>query len=326
VRHKRNSSGGGGSGGSSRELGIGNGLGGSGGSSSGNNGTAFTTKGLLQFPPKFLFTCSVGRSRSKARYSLSGSNDVGGLLESVMWPGRGDGVSSLGGSHSADEQGVDLNRERDGASFSGGLGGDSSIGGVSSGAASSSAGGGGPNATAAAAAGGSSSGGCSGSDAILRAIEAVSAMHEQQRSHQIQMQQIQHPVLGHCPAQRHSGGSSTPGFISQGSLQGFAAGDSLIGSVLGGRSSSGGHSAVSAGGSAAGEEQRDLQQQQQHVLTQPQQLLGADGFASQRQHLLLLRQQHAAAQAQLQRRRRAASDEGQAADEETGGLSWHAQH
>jgi hypothetical protein len=28
----------------------------------------------------------------------------------------------------------------------------------------------------------------------------------------------------------------------------------------------------------------------------------------------------------LQRRRRAASDEGQAADEDTGGLSWHAKH
>jgi hypothetical protein len=57
-------------------------------------------------------------------------------------------------------------------------------------------------------------------------------------------------------------------------------------------------------------------------VTSPQQLLGADGFGSRRQHALLLRQ-HAAAQAQ-QRLRRAASNEGQAGEEDVGGLSWHA--
>lgn len=33
------------------------------------------------FPPKFLFTCTVGRNRSKARFSLAAASEVGDLLE-----------------------------------------------------------------------------------------------------------------------------------------------------------------------------------------------------------------------------------------------------
>lgn len=42
---------------------------------------------LTNLPPKYLFTCSVGRNRSKARYSLGGSSEVGDLLEAVVRQG-----------------------------------------------------------------------------------------------------------------------------------------------------------------------------------------------------------------------------------------------
>lgn len=41
-----------------------------------------------QFPPRHLFTCSVGRSRSKARYSLANSSEVADLLEAVVEQAR----------------------------------------------------------------------------------------------------------------------------------------------------------------------------------------------------------------------------------------------
>jgi hypothetical protein len=59
---------------------------------------------LPPFPPRFLFSCCVGRSRSKARYSLAASAEVADLLEALVageleaagvrtelglgWPGR----------------------------------------------------------------------------------------------------------------------------------------------------------------------------------------------------------------------------------------------
>ncbi|MEW5311818.1 MAG: hypothetical protein WDW38_003503 [Sanguina aurantia] len=36
------------------------------------------------FPPKYLFTCTVGRNRSKARFALAGSSDVADLLDSIV--------------------------------------------------------------------------------------------------------------------------------------------------------------------------------------------------------------------------------------------------
>ncbi|KAG2501762.1 hypothetical protein HYH03_000262 [Edaphochlamys debaryana] len=39
------------------------------------------------FPPKYLYTCTVGRNRSKARYALATSAEVGDLLEAVVQQG-----------------------------------------------------------------------------------------------------------------------------------------------------------------------------------------------------------------------------------------------
>ncbi len=37
----------------------------------------------LRLPPEHLFTCTVGRQQSKARYTLSGSAEVSALLEQL---------------------------------------------------------------------------------------------------------------------------------------------------------------------------------------------------------------------------------------------------
>jgi hypothetical protein len=60
----------------------------------------------LPFPPKHLYTCTVGRARSKARYSLPGSHDVGSLLEAVVRQGI-HMTSPIGSRHSSpDRQGL----------------------------------------------------------------------------------------------------------------------------------------------------------------------------------------------------------------------------
>jgi hypothetical protein len=42
----------------------------------------------LPFPPRHLYTCTVGRARSKARYSLASANEVVGLMQAMVSQGR----------------------------------------------------------------------------------------------------------------------------------------------------------------------------------------------------------------------------------------------
>eukprot|EP00878_Enallax_costatus_P020082 GHUV01021213.1.p1 GENE.GHUV01021213.1~~GHUV01021213.1.p1 ORF type:complete len:314 (+),score=43.25 GHUV01021213.1:284-1225(+) len=259
-RYKRTSSGG-----SSRDI---NGVD---PSSGGNGSSSDSIKGLLKFPPNYLFTCSVGRSRSKARYSLSGSNDVGGLLEAVIRQAihglpleepsdsassdhhRSISHHSISHHNSQNHHGISHHtglgtshpsqRDRDGTSGGGAsMGGTSSVTsgggtGYTSGTISgtSSVGGVGPGVGSGSYAIGGGTGDhirshknmhthstqphpgpgdtmTSGTEAILRAVEAASA----QRRHRQQLQQ--HYFGGQLPyANREDRRSSSdgPGFISQ---------------------------------------------------------------------------------------------------------------
>ncbi|GIL52515.1 hypothetical protein Vafri_8357 [Volvox africanus] len=52
---------------------------------SGNSTVADRLAGI--FPPKYLYTCTVGRNRSKARYALATSAEVGDLLDAIVQQG-----------------------------------------------------------------------------------------------------------------------------------------------------------------------------------------------------------------------------------------------
>lgn len=240
----------------------------------------------LKFPPRYLFTCSVGRSRSKARYSLNGSNDVGTLLESMIHQGLGD----QGEDESTHGPALHLNAFRDHSrDGSGGLGlSGGGAGGLLSGSTTSSSGGGAFVASPPGFSRGHSGVlGTTGSsqEAIMRAIEAASAAR--------------------VPGSRRASGDQ--GFVSQGSLQGFAREDALIGSSLGWQQQQQGAAGVgAAAGAGVGVGGPPVQQQQQLLQR------GRGGaVVHTQQHL---QQQHLDQLAQQEEER----------VEEAVGLSWHA--
>jgi hypothetical protein len=184
---------------------LGNGMDMSSLGSGGSSSSSVNLSKMLKFPPKYLFTCSVGRSRSKARYSLAGSNDVGTLLEAIIRQGI-QNLSPLGSTELALERQL----YRDGT-----LGGLGSFGGssgtTSSGGALNTTSGGGSSAVIA---------NIAAADAlVMRAIEAAAAARTGRERLQVE--------------RLHSSPAVTPGVIvSQGSNPGFAVHGSLIGPLL----------------------------------------------------------------------------------------------